>query len=66
MVVAGDWQALEIGRRWRMVGAGEYWALENVRRWRMAGVGEGKRLENFVLQPLLCQKGPKKAGSCHE
>jgi hypothetical protein len=27
----------------------------------MVGAGEGKGLEDFVLQPLLCQEGPKKA-----
>jgi len=37
---AGEWQALENGRRWRMVGAREWQALENGSRWRMAGAGE--------------------------
>ena len=32
----------------------------------MVDAGEGKGLENFVLQPLLCQEGPKKMGPCHE
>jgi hypothetical protein len=32
MVGAGEWQALENGRRWRMVGAREWQALENVKQ----------------------------------
>jgi hypothetical protein len=46
MVVAGEWEALENGRRWRMGGAGEWQARENGRRWRMAGAGERQALEN--------------------
>jgi len=42
MVGAGEWQALENGRRWRMAGAGEWQSLENGRRWRREGAGEGK------------------------
>ena len=34
MVVAGDWEALETGRRWRLVGAGDW------RRWRLGGAGD--------------------------
>jgi hypothetical protein len=29
MAGAGEWQALEDGRRWRILGAGEWQALEN-------------------------------------
>jgi hypothetical protein len=39
IVGAGDWEALEIGRRWRLGGAGEWEALENGGRWRMAVAG---------------------------
>jgi hypothetical protein len=40
LVGAGEWQALENGRRWRMVGAGEWQALENGSRWILVGAGE--------------------------
>jgi hypothetical protein len=52
MVVAGEWQSLENGSRWRMAGAGEWQSLENGSRWRMAGAGEWKALEKERL-PIL-------------
>jgi hypothetical protein len=66
MVGAGEWEALGNGSRWRMGGAREWQALENGRRWRMAGAGEWQALgiscSSPLLQPLLRQEGPKKAG----
>jgi len=40
MAGAGEWEALENGRRWRIVVTGEWEALENGSRWRMGGAGE--------------------------
>ena len=41
---AGDWEALEDGRRWRMGGAGGWEALEDGRRWRLGGAGDWEAL----------------------
>jgi hypothetical protein len=46
MVCAGEWLALETGRRWRMVGAGEWLALETGWRSRLGGAGDWEALEN--------------------
>jgi hypothetical protein len=78
MVVAGEWYALENGKRWRngsrwrMRGARVWEALEYGSRWRMGVAGEmaGARewqalrisCSSPLLQPLLYQEGPKKAG----
>ena len=40
MGCAGEREALETGRRWRLVGAGDWEALENGMRWRMGGAGD--------------------------
>ena len=57
MVVAGEWEALETGRRWRLGGAGDWEALETGRRWRMGGAGEFRAPAPFS-RPLLCHGLP--------
>jgi hypothetical protein len=56
MAGAGEWQALENGRRWRMAGAGEWSALEN--GLLLAAVKRGSPTNDEGVQPslMICQK----------
>ena len=52
MVVAGDWESLETGSRWRLGVAGDWESLETGSRWRL----RWEALENgspTILQPAL-------------
>ena len=56
MVGAGDWEALENSRRWRMEGAGDWEAfgepeaLENDRRWRVVVAATGTNFSTRLQQ----------------
>src|SRR5947207_3353995 len=53
MAVAGEWQSLENGSRWRMVGTGEYGRRWSGSRWRMVSAGEWQAPEKCSGQRNL-------------